>query len=104
MNGALQEGRRCACYESIVLADGFARTAAGAQSIVSVLGWWDRRCWARCLVSKFQGGVVCDLGGDASANIEIRVFPKIWNCKDSIGSATLLEPTGFLGSGVLPTK
>ena len=48
--------------------------------------------------------VFLDLGGDASANIEIRVFAKTWNCEDSIGSATLLEPTGFLGSGVLPTK
>ena len=49
-------------------------------------------------------GAFPDLGGDALANIEIRVFTKTDNCEDSIGSATLFEPMGFLGSGVLPTK
>ena len=48
--------------------------------------------------------VFLDLGGDASANIEICVLSKTWSCKESIGSATLLEPKGFLRSGVLPTK
>jgi len=48
--------------------------------------------------------VFLDLGGDALANIEICVLSKTWSCKESIGSATLLEPKGFLGSGVLPTK
>ena len=52
----------------------------------------------------FRKGSFRDLGGDASANIEIHVFPKTWSWKDSIGSATLLEPKGFLGSGVHPTK
>ena len=80
-------------------------TDAGAQCIVSVFGWWDARCWARCSISKFQKRFFLTWeGGDASANIEIRAFPKTWSCKDSIGSATLLEPKGFLGSGVLPTK
>ena len=48
-------------------------------------------------------GVFPDGGGDALAEIEIRVFKKIHICEDSIGSATLPEPTGFPGSGVLPT-
>ena len=49
-------------------------------------------------------GAFPDLGGDALANIEIRVFTKNHNCEDSIRSATLFEPTGFRGSGALPTK
>ena len=28
-----------------MLANGFAPTDAGAQSIVSVFGWWHARCW-----------------------------------------------------------
>ena len=49
-------------------------------------------------------GAFPDLGGDALANIEIRIFTKTYSCEDSIGSATLFEPTGFLGSGLFPTK
>ena len=95
---------RCVYYDSIVFANGFARTDAGAQSIVSVLGWWDTRCWTPSSFSKFQKRFFLTWGGDALANIEICVLSKTWSCKDSIGSATLLEPTGFLGSVVFPTE
>ena len=57
--GAPQEVGHCQSHESIVPANQIGRIDAGAQSIVSVSGWWARR-WCTTLKSKrvlhFQGG------------------------------------------------
>ena len=66
----------CACYDFIVPANAIARTDAGAQSIVSVLGWWDTRCWTPCSFSNFQKKFFLTWGGMPQRILKFAFCPK----------------------------